>query len=652
MRTTIQIRGARENNLRNIDVEIPRDKLVVVTGVSGSGKSSLAFDTIYAEGQRRLLASMSTFAKRFVGQLKKPDVDFVNGLSPVVSIDQKTVGSNPRSTVGTMTDISDYLRMLFATMGTPHCPLCGEALVDSHAPPDDGAPAVLAQGHGGRGAGPGLQDSRRGLRVPLRPHPGQRLPAGADRRQAARPGRPHRPRRGPGAHGRGRDRHVRRRPRHRPASRHVAGTRAEARRRACSAFTSSSRSSWAPSTRSSTTASAAPGIGSSPARCRPSSSRSTTPPAPARPVPGIGTAMRVHPSLLVPDPKRTLNEGAFVNAALSNSRDSWGGRLLYSLAAHYGFSLDVPYQELAEEHVQVLLYGTKGEQFEVLLAAGGETGAAARRQEDQVQRRHHATGASLPAIPQAGHVQRRHGRIPEEGDGRIRLPRMRRRPPEARPPTGDHRRPQPLRGRPDAPGRRARLPEIDPAHGPAAGDRRDDRARGDHAARTARRHRAGLPQPEPPVGDPLRRGIAADSAVVADRLGPHGDAVRARRTEHRAAPQGQRQDDRDAQAAARPGEHGDRRGARRRHDPGGGSRPRNRSRPGSPRRQGRGRGASEKDPARRQIAHGPVPQRQEGHQDPRPAAAGRAASRSSSAGPATTTSRTSASRSRSNSSFA
>src|SRR6267143_3887418 len=128
MRTTIQIQGARENNLQNVDVEIPRDKLIVVTGMSGSGKSSLAFDTIYAEGQRRLLASMSTFAKRFVGQLKKPDVDFVNGLSPVVSIDQKTVGSNPRSTVGTMTDISDYLRMMFATIGTPHCPRCEEEL--------------------------------------------------------------------------------------------------------------------------------------------------------------------------------------------------------------------------------------------------------------------------------------------------------------------------------------------------------------------------------------------------------------------------------------------------------------------------------------------------------------------------------------------
>src|SRR3974377_1640000 len=111
MRTTIQIRGARENNLQNVDLEIPRDKLIVVTGISGAGKSSLAFDTIYAEGQRRLLASMSPFAKRFIGQLKKPDVDFVSGLSPVVSIDQKTVGSNPRSPVAPSTAISAYLRI-------------------------------------------------------------------------------------------------------------------------------------------------------------------------------------------------------------------------------------------------------------------------------------------------------------------------------------------------------------------------------------------------------------------------------------------------------------------------------------------------------------------------------------------------------------
>ncbi len=124
MKEKIIIKGAQEHNLKNIDVEIPRNKLVVITGISGSGKSSLAFDTVYAEGQRRLLASMSSYAKRFVGQLKKPDVDFVNGLSPVVSIDQKTIGSNPRSTVGTMTDVSDYLRMLYVSIGSPHCPYC------------------------------------------------------------------------------------------------------------------------------------------------------------------------------------------------------------------------------------------------------------------------------------------------------------------------------------------------------------------------------------------------------------------------------------------------------------------------------------------------------------------------------------------------
>src|SRR3954463_5213884 len=124
MRTTIAVRGARENNLRNIDVELPRARLIVVTGLSGSGKSSLAFDTIYGEGQRRFLESLSSWAKRFVQQLKKPKVDFVYGLSPVVSIEQKSIQKNPRSTVGTMTDISDYLRMLFATTGISHCPYC------------------------------------------------------------------------------------------------------------------------------------------------------------------------------------------------------------------------------------------------------------------------------------------------------------------------------------------------------------------------------------------------------------------------------------------------------------------------------------------------------------------------------------------------
>src|SRR5579862_8836362 len=117
MRTTIAVHGAREHNLKNIDVEIPRDQLVVVTGVSGSGKSSLAFDTIYAEGQRRYMESLSSFARRFIDQVKKPDIDFMFGLSPVIAIEQRTVGSNPRSTVATLTDIASYINLLYATIG-------------------------------------------------------------------------------------------------------------------------------------------------------------------------------------------------------------------------------------------------------------------------------------------------------------------------------------------------------------------------------------------------------------------------------------------------------------------------------------------------------------------------------------------------------
>ena len=117
--------GAREHNLKNITVEIPRDKMVVITGLSGSGKSSLAFDTIFAEGQRRYVESLSAYARQFLGQLEKPDVDHIDGLSPAVSIDQRGVTRNPRSTVGTVTEIYDYLRLLFARVGTPHCPKCG-----------------------------------------------------------------------------------------------------------------------------------------------------------------------------------------------------------------------------------------------------------------------------------------------------------------------------------------------------------------------------------------------------------------------------------------------------------------------------------------------------------------------------------------------
>jgi excinuclease ABC subunit A len=373
MRTTIQIHGARENNLQNVDVEIPRDKLIVVTGMSGSGKSSLAFDTIYAEGQRRLLASMSTFAKRFVGQLKKPDVDFVNGLSPVVSIDQKTVGSNPRSTVGTMTDISDYLRMLFATMGTPHCPMCGEAIairtahqmmehilslpkgtevevrapvykiygedyeylfeqirvngyrraridgkpcdLGGHIELDEDKPHVIEAVIDSFVVAPGIDQQ-----VVTSLNHGLKLGDGLLGFHIVKPkqlGAVHKK----FYDGFGCTRH-----------RLVAGEMNQAQ------FTFNDPAGACPT-------------------CA-----------------GIGTAMRVHPTLLIPDPKRSLNEGAFVTAAMSNTRDSWGGRILHSLAAHYGFSLDTPFKDLAEKHVHVLLYGTKGEQFEVVLPKGAKLG--------------------------------------------------------------------------------------------------------------------------------------------------------------------------------------------------------------------------------------------------------------------------------------
>ena len=128
MQDYIHVKGAREHNLKNIDIKIPRDKLVVLTGLSGSGKSSLAFDTIYAEGQRRYVESLSSYARQFLGQMDKPDVDYIDGLSPAISIDQKTTSQNPRSTVGTVTEIYDYMRLLWARIGTPHCPKCGKEI--------------------------------------------------------------------------------------------------------------------------------------------------------------------------------------------------------------------------------------------------------------------------------------------------------------------------------------------------------------------------------------------------------------------------------------------------------------------------------------------------------------------------------------------
>ena len=192
MPDTLVVRGAREHNLKNVSLELPRDRLIVFTGLSGSGKSSLAFDTIYAEGQRRYVESLSSYARQFLGQMDKPDVDFIEGLSPAISIDQKSASRNPRSTVGTVTEIYDYLRLLYARIGLPHCPNCGrpvtrqspQQIVDRLMDLPDGTRFhVLGAGRARperrvRGA------ARRPRPAGLRPRPGRRR-AGRARRSAA-----------------------------------------------------------------------------------------------------------------------------------------------------------------------------------------------------------------------------------------------------------------------------------------------------------------------------------------------------------------------------------------------------------------------------------------------------------------------------------
>ena len=372
MRTTIEVQGARENNLKNVSVELPRDKLIVVTGVSGSGKSSLAFDTIYAEGQRRLLASMSSYAKRFIGQLKKPDVDFVNGLSPVVSIDQKTIGSNPRSTIGTMTDISDYLRMLFATIGTPRCPRCEEILTTrtSHQMMEhmlslpEGtevevrAPVSKIYGedydylidqirvNGYRRARIDGKEVDLGDELELDEETDYRIDAvvdrfvmqkGIDKQLVA--SLEHGLELGDGM-----------------LSFHITSKLAKAKLQKFQKGFGCKKH----------------GIVAGQMHYRNFSFNDPTGACPT--CGGIGTAMRVYPPLLTPDPTRSLNDGALLKEALNNDKNSWGGRILHTLSTHYKFSLDVPYADLSKKTIDVLLYGTKGKEIEVVVPPNAKQG--------------------------------------------------------------------------------------------------------------------------------------------------------------------------------------------------------------------------------------------------------------------------------------
>src|SRR5215475_5198857 len=371
MRTTLLIQGARENNLRNITVEFPRNKLVVVTGVSGSGKSSLAFDTLYAEGQRRLLASMSAYAKRFVNQLRKPDVDFVHGLSPVISIDQKTVGSNPRSTVGTMTDLWDYLRMLFATLGTPYCPRCEQPVpirslvqmlehllrlpkgteVEVRAPVfeifgeewEQVFEQVRLQGYRRVRIDGVLKDLGSHLELSEEEHPW--IEAIIDRFVI-----------GPGI-----DRQVLASLEH--GLKVGDGFLSFHPEKVGGGVTKSFWKDFGCTEHHLISATLHHG-----------NFTFNDPSGACRTCAGLGTSKRVHPTLLVPDPSRTLGDGAIVKEAFNHDKNAWGGRWLHSLAKHYGFSLDVPFSELPESVRNLIFYGSKGEKIEILMPPGARQG--------------------------------------------------------------------------------------------------------------------------------------------------------------------------------------------------------------------------------------------------------------------------------------
>ena len=366
------VRGAREHNLQNVDVEIPRDQLTVITGLSGSGKSSLAFDTIYAEGQRRYVESLSAYARQFLGMMEKPDVDSIEGLSPAISIEQKTAGRNPRSTVGTVTEVYDYLRLLWARAGTPHCPSCGKPVERQSATQIVDRLMDAPGGHLAGGAGPGRARPQGRVPRPVRgdapqglyprPHGRRRPPAGG----AARAGPPRQPRhrhlRGAqGGGGRGQPLPHRRRRGDGAAlgGRRGAGLRPRPRRaatwsRSCSASTTPARSA----------------ASTSPSWSR-GSSPSTPRTAPARRAAAWGRARSPTPSWCWRIHSLSILEGVVLPWGVP--RGHLRGTILQGLADALGFDLNTPWEELPDDIRQVLMYGVEG------TGQGGQREGAPRR---------------------------------------------------------------------------------------------------------------------------------------------------------------------------------------------------------------------------------------------------------------------------------
>jgi excinuclease ABC subunit A len=360
-RTTIAVQGARAHNLKNISLELPRDRLIVITGLSGSGKSSLAFDTIYAEGQRRYMESLSTYAKRFVAQVAKPDVDFVYGLSPVISIEQKTTGSNPRSTVGTMTDIASYLNLLFATIAEPHCPRTGERV--QNRTPNQILEAIRSLPEGveielrapvfkvyGEELDFLLTEVRKkGCRFLI--VDGKRLDLSAELNLDEDDVR---------------DMDA-------VVDRLIVGPKHEKAIKAAIAATllvgdglmqvqvvkgapKAESERFYKALSSATHHFMYGGI-------EPEFFMFNNPEAACRTCGGLGVHKITHPELLVPDPRRSIVGGCFVKEAYKYNPDTWDGRIMYSLSKTLRFPLDAPWEKLPEAARHAILYGLDGKKL-------------------------------------------------------------------------------------------------------------------------------------------------------------------------------------------------------------------------------------------------------------------------------------------------
>ncbi|MHB1131941.1 MAG: excinuclease ABC subunit UvrA [Chloroflexota bacterium] len=369
----IVVRGAREHNLKNIDIEMPRDKMVVLTGLSGSGKSSLAFDTIYAEGQRRYVESLSAYARQFLGQMEKPDVDYIEGLSPAISIDQKGVSHNPRSTVGTVTEIYDYLRLLFARIGKPHCPKCGREI--SQQTVQQIVDAVLALPEG----------VRLMIMAPLvRDRKGEHLQLLEDMRKAGYV----RVRVDGAVRDLSEEIELDKNKKHRLEvvidrlvvhSSSENGSHEDAARVADSVETALKLGNGIVLVAIDGAEEllfsehfACVHCGISLGEIAPRTFSFNSPHGACPTCTGLGTTLEIDPELVIPNKDLSISEGAIQPWSRSGSNgDGYYNQLIHSVARHYGFSTQTPVSKLSDKALEVVLRGSKGETIKFRLEGRG-----------------------------------------------------------------------------------------------------------------------------------------------------------------------------------------------------------------------------------------------------------------------------------------